>query len=83
MFRVYSSNQPPPCARPVDQSTAWRARRIWQTKGAGVTRDNVKRLLLLTGAREVHVGSACQEHVPRTVPLPAAAVSLGFVSEGA
>lgn len=57
-------------------------------KGAGVTRDNAKELLLRTGAREVHVGSACQEHVPRTVPRtgprpPGAAVSLGFVSEGA
>lgn len=50
--------------------------------GAGVTTDNVKQLLLNTGAREVHVGSACQENVPRTVPREDAAVRLGFVGEG-
>lgn len=51
--------------------------------GAGVTRDNVKQLLLSTGAREVHVGSACQENVPRTVPREDdASVRLGFVDEG-
>eukprot|EP00752_Nemacystus_decipiens_P008965 g8003.t1 len=56
--------------------------RIAIMPGAGVTRDNVEQLLLLTGAREVHVGSACQEHVPVSTPRPGAAVSLSFVSEG-
>lgn len=48
-----------------------------------MTKDNVKQLLLLTGAREVHVGSACQEDVPRTLPRQGTAFSLGFVREGA
>lgn len=51
--------------------------------GAGVTHGNVKKLLLHTGAKEVHVGSACQEDVPRTVLREDAAVCLGFVGEGA
>lgn len=50
--------------------------------GAGITRDNVTQLLLHTGAREVHVGSACQENVPRTVPREDVSVRLGFVGEG-
>eukprot|EP00903_Cladosiphon_okamuranus_P010064 g9538.t1 len=56
--------------------------RITILPGAGVTKDNVKQLLLVTGAKEVHLGSACQENVPGSVPREGAAVSLGFVSEG-
>lgn len=42
----------------------------------------MKQLLLHTGAREVHVGSVCQESVPGTVPHQGPAVRLGFVREG-
>ncbi|CAM9430256.1 unnamed protein product [Pylaiella littoralis] len=55
--------------------------RISILPGAGVTRGNVRQLLLETGAREVHVGSACQENVPRTVPREDVSVRLGFVGE--
>lgn len=48
--------------------------------GAGITRANVKQLMLCTGAREVHVGSACQESVPTLVPRQGAAIRLGFVA---
>lgn len=50
--------------------------------GAGITHGNVKQLLLHTGVKEVHVGSACQENVPRTVLREDATVCLGFVEEG-
>lgn len=50
--------------------------------GAGVTHGNVKQLLLHTGAKEVHIGSACQENVPRAVLRKDATVCLGFVGEG-
>ncbi|CAM9395327.1 unnamed protein product [Scytosiphon promiscuus] len=56
--------------------------RIAILPGAGTTKDNVKQLLLHTGAKEVHVGSACQESVPAAIPLRGPAVRLGFVGEG-
>lgn len=73
--------QQPTLCRMINQSVPFSTHIL--KKGAGVTRDNVKQLLLLTGAREVHVGSACQEHVPSTVARQGTAVPLGFVHEGA
>lgn len=51
------------------------------TSGAGVTKDIAGRLLLHTGAREVHVGSACHESVPCNSSQPTA-VSLGPSDRG-
>ncbi|CAM9916559.1 unnamed protein product [Ectocarpus sp. 12 AP-2014] len=56
--------------------------RIGILPGAGITHGNVKQLLLHTGAKEVHVGSACQENVPTTALREDATVCLGFVGEG-
>ncbi|CAB1118207.1 unnamed protein product [Ectocarpus sp. CCAP 1310/34] len=56
--------------------------RIGILPGAGVTHGNVKQLLLHTGAKEVHVGSACQEKVPRTALREDATVCVGLVGEG-
>ncbi|CAM9285445.1 unnamed protein product [Ectocarpus fasciculatus] len=56
--------------------------RIGILPGAGITHGNVKQLLLHTGVKEVHVGSACQENFPRTVLREDATVCLGFVEEG-
>ncbi|CAM9219316.1 unnamed protein product [Ectocarpus sp. 13 AM-2016] len=56
--------------------------RIGILPGAGITHGNVKQLLLHTGAKEVHVGSACQDNVPRTALREDAIVCLGFMGEG-
>ncbi|CAM9240375.1 unnamed protein product, partial [Hapterophycus canaliculatus] len=56
--------------------------RIAILPGAGITRENVKQLLFYTGAREVHVGSACQESIPVSILHQGAAMRLGFVAEG-
>ncbi|CAN0328005.1 unnamed protein product [Ectocarpus sp. 12 AP-2014] len=70
-------------------SASWYRRRVMvpgvvsvAVAGAGITHGNVKQLLLHTGAKEVHVGSACQENVPTTALREDATVCLGFVGEG-
>ncbi|CAM9805777.1 unnamed protein product [Ascophyllum nodosum] len=54
--------------------------RIVVIPGAGVSRTNVKQLLIHTGAKEVHVGSGCHENIPWGSPRESS-VSLG-PSEG-
>lgn len=48
-----------------------------------MTRHNVRQLLLETGTREVHVGSALQENSPRNLPGQVAAEHSRLVGEGA
>lgn len=56
-------------------------RRVQSNAGAGVTRENVRQLVLYTGATEVHVGSGCHEEIPTTFPK-GESVCLGFTGEG-
>lgn len=52
------------------------------SSGGGVSRDNIKQLLVYTAATEVHVGSACSEIVEQNESQHRVNLSSGASNEG-